>query len=123
MKKKHRYIIMAIIIITGAFMTSLLASYKLHSLFLDGSFFSLIYRIIHFPAEYIANFWVFLGLPPHGDAAIVFVPPIAVGLQWLILLLLFILITAKVDFKKPNFQTKLKNLEENNSLKDKKKKD
>jgi len=53
------------------------------------------YDIIHIPAEYICNFWVRLGLPPHGDAAIVIVPPIALGLQWLFILVVVFFITRK----------------------------
>ncbi len=74
-------------------MVSLVASYELHSLFLDGSFFSFIYLFIHIPAGCIAIIWGGLRLPQYGDAAIVFVPPISVGLQWLFLLLIFISLT------------------------------
>ena len=112
MKTKYRYGISALIIIIGAFMVSLVASYELHSLFLDGGVFSLIYQIIHIPAWGIVIIWGGLRLPRYGDAAIIFIPSIAVGLQWLILLLIFISLTGKKAPSKPDLHNKLKKLKE-----------
>lgn len=42
-----------------------------------------VYGAVHTPAEYMADLWNWVGLPPHGDGAMVWLFPAAVVAQWL----------------------------------------
>ena len=89
MRPIYRYILLSGIAIWGTLMTMSIFYSELR--FLPSHFVN----VIHIPAEYIAKFWVHLELPPYGDAAIVIVPPIAFGLQWLIILVVVFFITRR----------------------------
>ena len=89
MKPMYRYILLSGIAIWGTLMTISIFYTELR--FLPDYFMD----IIHIPAEILCELWSYLRLPPYGDAGIVIIPPIAFGLQWLIVFMAVFFVTRR----------------------------
>lgn len=68
----------------GLLMSSIMTNSGMREEFIKSETLSHIYEVIHFPVWGLMSLWIWLGLPPRGDAGFLLYP-CAVVVQWFLI--------------------------------------